>query len=976
MCSKSLQTAAKLRKSFILRQYSAHGMENKSYIPKFTGASYNNWAVKILYGLVEKRLISVVCEFKTRPKVDCPVPITPLAQGVLALLPAAERTIARDENASEVTVRNAEIEKWMELDLDAQAFIVKYLGASEQTHIRHCDTAAQMWESLKSFYELQGDIEIANAHAQLSAIIMGETEEIAVYVRRLQDLHSLLDRLKEPVSAAKQATNLLNSLNTRYFGMIDIIQTWSQTAPHLYTVQNILSTLQQKEVRTQINARKRGDVSDSYNPPPQVNYGGAPAHRNNGSGSSGGGMGVQCHQCNKYGHIKAQCTTPPTCSGCNKIGHTLSQCFQNNGGGAGNNTYGGAQNMNGGGKWHAKPYEGKREYIKCDHCGKPGHKAKDCRQRLREMHDGAANRAANNPSTQFDASQSLSYTATSHCFAASADAKLPLILDSGATDHIFPSLEHFSEYSTDAVPLGSRFIYTADDKPHEVKGSGVVTLRLHQGMGELTVRLHALHVPTLGQTLVSLSCINRRGGIAFQLSKNGTPTLTKDDKPWADIKSTRNGLLLLSGHIVMPGMVKHAVEQNGKALTVGTDWHLRLGHPGLTMMHAMSSKGLIPKLTTSESTVIATCEVCCKSKMAQSPHPAENEDSQKCGKLDRIHLDLVGPLSLKSHHGGYSYIQTGIDVGTRLSFVNLLKSKGDALPVSKAAIAALEVESDTNLKSLRTDGGGEYVSAAWKQYAQVKGFTHELTAPYSPQSNGMAERLNRTLLEKMRCLLIWSELPKPYWDVALLHSNWLRNRTPTSALKGGIPLEAWIGKQPNFEKIHTFGCLVQYLKVGHDKEKQSNKFASKTSYAIFLGMPKNQAGYLIWDPTRSDILVRDDVRFYDDIPGYPRLVLKKNLPKGPRDSDFFTLFPMEDGAAVPPSTPTISAAPADSPPPLLQPASPIDAIQLSSDSESGADDDNNEDEEEDDGEPTQAESIADRVAARRRANFAAFGDVL
>ena len=228
----------------------------------------------------------------------------------------------------------------------------------------------------------------------------------------------------------------------------------------------------------------------------------------------------------------------------------------------------------------------------------------------------------------------------------------------------------------------------------------------------------------------------------------------------------------------------------------------------------------------------------------------------------------------------------------------------------------------------------------------------------------------------MRCLLIWSELPKPYWDVALLHSNWLRNRTPTSALKGGIPLEAWTGKQQNFEKIHTFGCLVQYLKVGHDKEKHSNKFASKTAYAIFLGMPKNQAGYLLWDPTRSDILVRDDVRFYDDTPGYPRLVLKKNQPKEPRDSDYFTLFPIGDGAATKPPTPNSSATPTDSLPPLLQPTSPIDAIQLSSDTESGAGDDNEEDEGEVDGEPNEGESIADRVAARRRATFAAFGDVL
>ena len=400
-------------------------------------------------------------------------------------------------------------------------------------------------------------------------------------------------------------------------------------------------------------------------------------------------------------------------------------------------------------------------------------------------------------------------------------------------------------------------------------------------------------------------------------------------------------------------------------------------------MHAMSSKGLIPKLSGSESTEIADCEVCTKSKMAQSPHKHESETSQHCKKMDRMHLDLVGPLGIPSAHGSCSYFQSGIDVGTRLSFVNLLKAKNDALSVSKVLIQALETESETPLKSLRTDGGGEYVSAAWSEYVKTKGISHELTAPYSPQQNGMAERLNRTLLEKMRCLLIWSELPKSYWDVALLHSNWLRNRQPTSALQGGIPIEVWSGKAPSFHNFHTFGCLVQYLKVGHDKDKQSNKFASRTAFAIFLGMPSKQAGYLIYDPLRTGVLVRDDVRFYDDIPGYPRLVtnkLKQPTPQ-PQDDDYFSLFPMEENAAATPTAtiPTPQSETAIPPPTLLlQPVTPSDAIQLSSDSESGAQNDNGEDKEEGevDGGTNIGISIADRVAARRRAHFVSFGDVL
>ena len=264
------------------------------------------------------------------------------------------------------------------------------------------------------------------------------------------------------------------------------------------------------------------------------------------------------------------------------------------------------------------------------------------------------------------------------------------------------------------------------------------------------------------------------------------------------------------------------------------------------------------------------------------------------------------------------------------------------------------------------------------------GNTHQLlgrtlqirkASPTSPQQNGIIERLNRTLIEKMRCLLLWSKLPKSFWDVALLHANWLRNRTPTSALKGGIPLVAWSNKQINFNKIHTFGCLVQYLKVGHDKDNKGEKYATRTAYGIFLGMPKNQAGFLIWDPTRTDMLVRDDVKFYDEVPGYPRLQLDKKNPEVPRDNEYFSLFPMEgEEAARAFATPIPTRAPANSPPSLLLATTPpIDVIQLSSDTESGV---HEADEEEGEVQGVLGESIADRVAARRRAHFASFGDVL
>ena len=65
------------------------------------------------------------------------------------------------------------------------AYIVKHLQTGELTHVRNCETTTDMWDALKDFYDIQGAIEIANAEAELTAIIMGEAEDLSDYVKRL-----------------------------------------------------------------------------------------------------------------------------------------------------------------------------------------------------------------------------------------------------------------------------------------------------------------------------------------------------------------------------------------------------------------------------------------------------------------------------------------------------------------------------------------------------------------------------------------------------------------------------------------------------------------------------------------------------------------------------------------------------------------------------------------------------------------------
>ena len=70
---------------------------------------------------------------------------------------------------------------------------------------------------------------------------------------------------------------------------------------------------------------------------------------------------------------------------------------------------------------------------------------------------------------------------------------------------------------------------------------------------------------------------------------------------------------------------------------------------------------------------------------------------------------------------------------------------------------------DCGLKSLRTDNGGEYISTEFKEYLKLRGIHHELTVPYTPEQNGVAERLNRTLMEAAQSMIFHARLNSNYW---------------------------------------------------------------------------------------------------------------------------------------------------------------------------------------------------------------------
>ena len=118
----------------------------------------------------------------------------------------------------------------------------------------------------------------------------------------------------------------------------------------------------------------------------------------------------------------------------------------------------------------------------------------------------------------------------------------------------------------------------------------------------------------------------------------------------------------------------------------------------------------------------------------------------------------------------------------------------------------VERSTGQQLKALCRDNGREYTSNGFEEYLKTEGVKQEQTIPKTPEQNGVAERMNCMLVEAVRSMLSTSKLPHKFWAEALAIAVYLRNRSPTKAVKGMTPFKAMTGERLNVEHLKTFGC--------------------------------------------------------------------------------------------------------------------------------------------------------------------------
>ncbi len=242
------------------------------------------------------------------------------------------------------------------------------------------------------------------------------------------------------------------------------------------------------------------------------------------------------------------------------------------------------------------------------------------------------------------------------------------------------------------------------------------------------------------------------------------------------------------------------------------------------------------------------CDACLQGKLHRCSFPSSGA-KRASEPLGLVHSDVCGKINTKSC-GGAEYFLTFTDDKTRYVWVYLLKQKSELFGRFLEWKAIAEKLSGHRLRTLRTDNGGEFTSTEFENYLKSEGVKHELTVPKTPEQNGVAERLSRTLVEAVRAMLVQSKLPPTFWVEALSTPVYLHNRSPTKSVANMTPFEAWTGVKPDVKHLKSFGCIV-YAHISKDERKKLDPKAKK---CVLLGYGTETKGYRLYYPQSSRVI--------------------------------------------------------------------------------------------------------------------------
>jgi hypothetical protein len=309
----------------------------------------------------------------------------------------------------------------------------------------------------------------------------------------------------------------------------------------------------------------------------------------------------------------------------------------------------------------------------------------------------------------------------------------PELYDSSASRHMSPLRDCFIAYQE----IPPRPITAADKRVFYAIGVGDVVIDIPNGESSTPIRLKdVLHAPDMGATIVSISRIAKA---SFSVCFEGQSCKIKDshDKVIGIIPASDNGLYKVDcvySAVTAPEHVELAT------------MHRRLGHIAPDAIWTLFWSGTAEGVQLIDDGAPLICDSCEHAKSTWKIIRREHEETLAPSFGAEVHTNLWGPSPVVSLEGRKYYI-TFTDDHTCFTWLQILRTKDQALDTYKAFAAWASTQHGAQIKRLRSNRGSKYTGAEFTKYLNKQGTERQLTTHDMPQHNRVAESLNCCLVE-------------------------------------------------------------------------------------------------------------------------------------------------------------------------------------------------------------------------------------
>ena len=267
------------------------------------------------------------------------------------------------------------------------------------------------------------------------------------------------------------------------------------------------------------------------------------------------------------------------------------------------------------------------------------------------------------------------------------------------------------------------------------------------------------------------------------------------------------------------------------------------------------------------------CVACTEAKHSESSYEPPLPRQMKPSKL--THMDLWGKYQVTSINHNYYYLLM-VDDASRHITIEFLKIKEQVAQRIVNYIAALRNQQKIPC-AIHTDRGTEFVNEPLKTWCQAQGIQTQLTALYSPSQNGIAEQMNRTLIELAHVMITAARLPEFLWEPAIAHAIYLRNLSFTRSIPDATPYQLWYGCKPNVAHLCEFRAPVWVLLQG---QKVQWKMLLKSEHQVYIRYDEGLKSIKYYNLATRNIPVSRNFRFLSPPEPTPpeEIVIKPRSP--------------------------------------------------------------------------------------------------